>query len=118
MSNITYFGGSQTPIRKACMAINLVTTAIIWTPASGKKAVITDLALTPAATGTIQIRAHQGGDITYTSEVLFEHMCTGSATVTHRFVTPLVNPYTDGVMSAVSGANGSWVYINQGGFEL
>lgn len=115
--SIKYFGSSQTPARKAVMAIDLATTAIIWTPASGKKVVITDLAITPAATGTVQIRAHQGGDITYTSTVLFEHMCTGSATVSHRFVTPLVNDYTDGVMSAVSGANGSFVYINQGGFE-
>lgn len=115
--SILYFGGSQTPMRKSVMAINLVTTAVIWTPATDKKVIITDIAITPAATGTIQIRAHQGGDITYASTVLFEHMVTGSATVTHRFVTPLVNPYTNGVMSAVSGANGSWVYINQGGFE-
>jgi hypothetical protein len=116
--NVTYFGGSQTPQRKAVMAIDLVTTAIIWTPATDKKVVITDLAITPAATGTIQIRAHQGSDITYASTVLFEHMCIGSATVTHRFVTPLVNPYNNGVMSAVSGANGSWVYANLGGFEI
>jgi hypothetical protein len=116
--NVTYFGGSQTPMRKAVMAINLVTTAKIWSPVSGKKVVITDLAITPAATGTIQIRAHAGSDITYSSTVLFEHMCIGSATVTHRFVTPLVNEINDGIISAVSGANGSWVYLNLGGFEL
>lgn len=115
--SIKYFGSSQTPMRKTVMGINTVTTAVIWTPASGKRVVITDLAITPAATGTVRIIAHQGGDITYASSVVFEHVCEASTTVSHRFTTPLVNEYVDGVVSVASGMNGSFLYVNLGGFE-
>ncbi len=117
MGLYNFFGIGKTATRKTVMAINLATTAVIWTPATDKQVVITDLAITPAATGTVRIIAFQGGDITYPSTVLFEHMCTGSATVSHHFSTPLVSLTKDGVVGAASGANGSWVYINLGGFE-
>ena len=115
---IVYFGSSQTPMRKCVMGIDTATTAKIWTPASGKRVAITDIAITPAATGTVRIVAFNGGDITYANSVMLEHIVTGSTTVTHRFETPLINEIPDGVVGVVTGANGSWTYVNLGGFEF
>lgn len=115
---IIYFGSSQTPMRKCVMGIDTGTTATIWTPATGNRVAITDLAITQAATGTVRILAFSGADKTYPSTVMFEHIVVGSATVSHRFETPLINETPNGIVGVATGANGSWNYLNLGGFEF
>ncbi len=110
-------GTSYTPTYKNFYSDAITTTASIWTPASGKKAVITDLELYAAATGTIRIYLHSGGDITYTPVLAMEQQLVGSAVIRIPMETPLVNPYVNGITTIVGGANGR-VYVCVRGFEI
>lgn len=98
------------------MATDPATTVMIWTPATGKKIAITDISITPAATGTVRIVRFDGADITFDNAVIIEQVVVGSTTVSHKFETPKLNETEDGSVGVVTGANG-YCYINLGGFE-
>ena len=118
MSTI-HFGNSQTPMNKQVMALDATTTATIWTPASAKKIVLTDLHITAdnVVSGTIRLLFYASADPTAaTPTMVFEGMLHSAAIVAH-FDTPKVNPDNDGIMRVVSSMAGN-IWINCGGFEV
>ena len=114
--SVIYFGKSNTPVNKQVMGLDMTTTATIWTPTSGKKISLTDLVVSATNQGTIRLYFLPDGDTTSTPTLVFEQLIS-SAVVSFKFDTPKVNSSDDGILRAVSGANGN-VWINIGGLEL
>ena len=110
-------GTSYTPTYKTGFVADPTTTFTVWTPASGKKIVLTDIQISQAAAGTIRAYFFPSADTTAIPTLIFESLLGGSAAISQSFGTPLVNNYSNGILRIVAGANGL-LFVNLGGFEI
>jgi hypothetical protein len=115
-----------TPVHKDFTATTAQTGAAIWTPASGKKFVVTDITITTGGTTSGEVNLWQGasGDTTYTvntDPTIFRGEFAPSANskpgAIKQFRTPYVSTTADHILRITTSA-AITVYVQVEGYEI
>ena len=89
--------GEAAPILRY-KALNLASELTVWTPAAGKKFVLTDIILSSPALGNCILRDNTAGDRIMHIEML------ANTTFNHAFITPVVSATANNVLTAEASA--------------
>lgn len=114
---VNYFSSSNQPVFKSSIGYSPSTTLAVWTPATGKSIVLTDIALSSAAAGTIRFWFTTDTTVPTSNRNFLEFIQGGSVVIDRHFETPVLGTANESIY-VVSGANGSELSITLCGFEM
>jgi hypothetical protein len=97
------------PINKT-ITLSSTTETTLWTPAAGKKWVITDIAITATTTAILTFRQGTGGS------VVFNARLTSALGITLDLVTPIMATTADAILTVKTSAITAYVTIT--GYEV
>lgn len=112
--SVKYFTQVNQPVYKNFFGDATATTVAIWTPASTKSIVLTDILFSTSAAGTVRFGIGVA-DLTIARTNLFEFITAGSAVVSINLDSPILGT-ADQVISVVTGMNGRTCFT-LAGFE-
>lgn len=113
--SVIYYASSNLPVSKSVFGDSPATTFAVWTPASGKSIVLTDIIFSGAAAGTV--RFFLSTDLTVASNTtnIFEFMQGGSSVVDINLDAPMFGSVNQAI-SVQTGFNGRFA-VTLNGFE-